>query len=157
MSASITRFGGEVPAEVDRDLEEASLDYRNKPRAETLLIQARARDPECLPVYFALYKFYFYSHRLTEAERVVVEALGRAARQAGISRRWRQLTPDCAPWHDTNGPAHFYLFSLKALAFIRLRLGRRKQSAELLMKIAELDPQDTVGASVIGSLASALC
>lgn len=156
MNDSTRRFGGEVPPALDRNLQQASQELRNRPRAEALLIEAQVRDPDCLPVYFALYKFYFYSRRLKDAERIVLAALSAAARQAGISSRWQNLTRDSAAWHETSGPAHFYLFSLKALAFIRLRLGRRKQSAQLLMKIAELDPQDTIGASVVGSLASAV-
>jgi hypothetical protein len=135
-------------------LEAAQL-YSDKPRAERLLLDAHRRDPQCLPVYFSLYKFYFYSHRLDDAEQVVLAALDSAARQAGIPPAWSQLAPSSAAWHDTNGPAHFYLFSLKALAFIRLRLGRSEEAAELLEKLAELDTGDSVGASVVRSLAEA--
>ncbi len=124
-------------------------------RIESLLLDALERDAECLPAYFALYKFYFYSRRLTDAERVVLSALEAAARQARMPADWSLLSPESAEWHDTAGPAHFYLFSLKALAFIRLRLGRRGEASALLEKLAELDSCDSVGASVIRSLASA--
>jgi tetratricopeptide (TPR) repeat protein len=155
MSETEIRFGGRVSAALDRTLVDAARQYTDKARAEALLLEALQRDTECLPVYFALYKFYFYSHRLADAERIVLAALETASRQARIAPDWSVLTPDSAAWHATNEPAHFYLFSLKALAFIRLRLGRRAEASALLAKLAELDPGDSIGASVIRSLASA--
>lgn len=149
----ISRFGGAAPPEIDRRLRDAT--YVDAARAETLLLDAQRLDPECLPVYFALYKFYFYKSRLADAERVALAALYAAASQAGIPADWRQLTPQSTDWADTRGPQHFYLFSLKALAFIRLRRGRADEARALLAKLAELDPRDTVGGSVIGSLATA--
>ncbi len=104
------------------------------------------------PAVSALYKFRFYTGRLAEAEQAVLDALRIAARKAGITSDWRAQSRDSADWSDTRGAAHFYLFSLKALAFIRLRLGRRQEAGELLDKLAELDDGDGVGASVIRSL-----
>jgi hypothetical protein len=46
----------------------------------------------------------------------------------------------------------FYHFSLKALAFIRLRRGDAEESLALLAKLAEIDPNDQVGAEVIRAL-----
>jgi hypothetical protein len=83
----------------------------------------------------------------------VLAAPGFAAAQAGITTDWKRLTPSCADWNDTAGPAHFCLFSLKALAFIRLRPHRPDEALELLDKLAELDAGDAVGASVIRALA----
>jgi tetratricopeptide (TPR) repeat protein len=149
------RFGGMVPPEVDLRLTMAAATYRDAKTAEVLLLDAQALDPTCLPVYFALYKFYFYRARLVEAERITLQALVAAARLSGFSEEWRRLTPDTADWTATGEPQHFYLFSLKALAFIRLRLGRADEAQAILAKLAELDPADTVGASVIRSLAKA--
>ena len=155
MHAERTRFGGPAPAAVDRRLEDAAASYADGALVETLLLEARTLDASCLPVYFALYKFYFYKSRLADAERIALTALDTAASQADIPADWRQLTPQSADWTDTRGPQHFYLFSLKALAFIRLRRARADEARALLTKLAELDPRDTVGASVIGSLATA--
>ena len=52
-----------------------------------------------------------------------------------------------------NSPAHFYLFSLKALSFILLRQGRIAECRMILDKIEELDPGDLIGASVIRAYA----
>jgi tetratricopeptide (TPR) repeat protein len=143
-----------VPEAVDSRLREAVKAYADADRAEALLREAHALDPHCLPVYFALYKFYFYRKRLAEAEVAALQGIEAAARQAGFATDWNCLGPQSAAWTDTAGPQHFYLFSLKALAFIRLRLGRPQEAAVLLDKLAELDPQDSVGAAVIRALAA---
>lgn len=149
------RFGGTVPPDVDLRLTMAAASYRDATTAEVLLLDAQSLDPSCLPVYYALYKFYFHRSRLVEAERITLQALIAAARQAGFPVEWQHLTPQSADWAATGEPQHFYLFSLKALAFIRLRLGRADEAQAILAKLAELDPLDTVGASVIRELATA--
>lgn len=149
---TIPRFGGTAPLEVDRRLRDAT--YVDASHAEALLLDAQRIDPECLPVYFALYKFYFYRSRLADAERAALRALETAARQGRFPADWMVLTLNAADWSDVRGPAHFYLFSLKALAFIRLRRGRADEAKMLLAKLAELDPRDTIGGSAIGALAT---
>lgn len=155
MMEQSVRFGGTVPHDVELRLSMAAASYRDAKTTEVLLLDAQALDPTCLPVYFALYKFYFYRSRLAEAEHITLQALAAAARQAGFSEEWQQLTPQSADWATSDGPQHFFLFSLKALAFIRLRLGRTAEARAILAKLAELDPADTVGASVIRALEAA--
>jgi tetratricopeptide (TPR) repeat protein len=147
-------FAEETPPRVAALLAEAGAAYRDEQRAEALLRAAQHADPQSLPAWFALYKFYFYRHRLPEAERVALEALAVAAAQGGFDADWTRLHCRSADWAAATGPARFYLFSLKALAFIRLRLDRAAESAALLAKLAELDPADRVGGSVIRSLAA---
>jgi len=53
-----------------------------------------------------------------------------------------------------SSPQHFYLFSMKALAFIRLRQLRDADAALILAKLREIDPDDSVGSSVIESYAA---
>jgi hypothetical protein len=154
MDATAPRFGGGAPPEIDRRLRDAAAAYADTPRAEALLDEAQALGPDCLPVYFARYKFFFYKARLADAELAARQALDAAARRAGISADWTQLRPDSADWSDAAGPAHFYLFSLKALAFIRLRRGHAHEARAILARLAELDPRDSVGATVIGALAA---
>ncbi|MGE0113789.1 MAG: hypothetical protein AB7T07_02730 [Steroidobacteraceae bacterium] len=149
------RFGGDASPLINQCLQDAAVYYHaDAAHAEELLLKAYAQDPDCLPVYFALYKFYFYKRRLSDAERITVTALDKAAALGGFEPDWRQLTLHSAPWNDINHPAHFYLFSLKALAFIRLRLGHPDESHLLLEKLAQLDPHDQVGGSVIRTLAA---
>jgi len=152
----ITLFGGEASSVITQLLQEAAAVYQQTSRAEAILWSAQAIDPTCLPVYFALYKFYFYKFRLADAEKVALMGLKTAASQGGFASDWTRLSPLSANWSLADGPQHFYLFTLKALAFIRLRLGKREESLALLDKLQELDPSDTVGSSVIRDLANEL-
>lgn len=149
-------FGGEVSPAVAGLLREAAASYGMETRAEAILWSAQAIEPQCLPVYFSLYKFYFYKHRLEDAERVARMALDMAAGLGGFNADWKQLGPDSAPWSDTRSPAHFYAFSLKALAFIRLRRGDHDECQALLEKLDAIDPRDSVGWSVIRGFAQAV-
>ena len=156
MDSAITSrvlFGGEAPAEVASLLERAMQSYADGAQAEDLLWQAHHQAPDALPVYFSLYKYYFYKGNLEQAEMAARMALVAAAMQGGFDSVWQNLEADTCDWADHAAPAHFYLFSLKALAFIRLRRGDAEESAAILSKLAEIDPGDSVGASVIRSIA----
>ncbi|ARU32774.1 hypothetical protein CAP31_00265 [Sulfuriferula sp. AH1] len=149
-------FGGEASPVIAQLLHDAAAAYQHTSRAEAILWSAQAINPACLPVYFALYKFYFYKFRLADAEKVALMGLETAARQGGFASDWKQLSPLSVNWGLTDRPQHFYLFTLKALAFIRLRLGQHTDSLALLDKLQELDPGDSVGSSVIRDLATEL-
>ncbi|UZR27275.1 hypothetical protein [Methylococcus mesophilus] len=146
-------YAGEVPAQVGGLLEQAMSAYADTEQAEAYLRQAHAEAPEALSVYFSMYKFYFYKGRLADAERVVRMALEAAALQGGFPNDIEALTPGTVDWQRYDAPQHFYLFSLKALAFIRLRRGEREDCERLLAKLGELDRNDSVGASVIRAFA----
>lgn len=142
-----------VPPVIAALLRDAAAAYRQTARAEAILWSAQALAPSCLPVYFSLYKFYFYQGRLDDAEKVTRQGLAMAARLGGFEPDWRAATPASADWSDSGGPTHFYLFSLKALAFIRLRQRACADSAAILAKLSEIDPRDSIGADVIRDLA----
>lgn len=156
METSRAFYAGDIPPRAGSLLEEAMSAYADTARAESLLQQAQREAPDALPVYFSLYKFYFYKGQLEQAEHSVRLALATAAGQGGFSSDWHVLTPDAADWERHDGPAHFYLFSLKALAFIRLRRGDTPGCEAILAKLGELDRADTVGGSVIGAIAARL-
>ncbi len=121
--------------------------------AESLLLRAQAAAPDCLHVYYTLYKLYATRNRLGDAEKTALMALDEAARQAEISSEWETLSRQSCDWQRVNSPQHFYLFSLKALAFIRLRQQRLADARTILNKLAEIDLDDSVGASVIRAYA----
>lgn len=133
-------------------LDEATLSYFRPHHVESVLWCAYALDPTCLAVYFALYKFYFHRGRLRDSERVARRAVAESARQSGLPSDWRRVFAGAADFGDAGAPPHFFLFSLKALAFISLRLTDHTVTASLLDKLAELDPGDSVGASVVREL-----
>ena len=114
-----------------------------------MLWETQQRAPECLPVYYLLYKTHATRREFGEAERAALLGLAAAARQANL--------PAVAPFQvpsglvsdfASNGPARFWLFTLKALAFIRLRRGDPEAARELLETIQHLDPDHSVGSDV---------
>lgn len=139
----------DLPPRVAGYLAAAAASGADWREAESLLWRAQAADPACLHVYYILYKFYFNHNRLGDAERAACLALDASARQAHIPADWRLLDNTSCDWSRVDAPQHFTLFTLKALAFIRLRQQRFDDSRELLAKLREIDPADSVGASVI--------
>lgn len=141
-------FGGAVPDAVRELLHRAA----RAPRAEVgaLLWTAQAIAPGCLPVYYALYKHHAGRRELGPAERAAERGLCEAARQAGLPEDWRAVAPGIDFGHP--GPARFWLFTLKALAFIALRSGRPADARERLERIAALDPGARIGDEVIATL-----
>lgn len=149
-------FSPNLPEAVNRLLQQAvAANHADKPRAEQLFKQALALDKTCLQSYFALYKFYFYQARLPEAEQAALAGLAEAARQAGLPDDFRRLASAGENLYFDEIRL-FYLYTLKALAFIRLRLDCRSESREILDLLLIIDPEDRCGASVIRSLADAL-
>lgn len=151
-------FSPNLPEQVNRLLQMAvAASHSQQGVAEKLFKQARETDRSCLQTYFALYKFYFYQGRLQEAEREVLAALDEAARQGGFPSDFRLLVRQQETWNlYASEIALFYLYSLKALAFINLRQHRSAEARLILAALDRLDPEDRSGASVIKKLAEAL-
>ncbi len=125
-------------------------------RAERLLLDARTMMPERLEILVALYKMYAYSNRFEQSLHLIDEALAQAASQGGFPCDWRHLDSDSADWRAARGPVRFYLYSLKATGFVRLRQGEVSQAYEVLQKLRELDRSDQVGGSVVFEMATRL-
>jgi hypothetical protein len=147
-------FGHGLPVDIKLLLQRATRAYEDTPVAESLLMQARQLAPDALEVGIALYKFYFYKFRLAEAEAIALQTLTRAAELGNFAPDWNQLDIHAAAWSEPLGPERAYLFTLKALAFINLRLERISDARAILDKLDELDPMDQVGGSVIRDLAA---
>lgn len=148
-------FSLDMPDEVNRLLQLAvAATQLNPKQAEALFLQAQALDSQCLQSYFALYKFYFFQKRLADAERFVQAGLEEAARQGGFPSDYRRLVQELAKWDCYASEIKlFYLYTLKALAFIKLRQGCSTEAHRVLSHIKQLDPKDLSGASVIMDLA----
>ncbi len=151
-------FSPNMPEAVNSLLQTAVIKSRSdKPAAEQLFLEAQALDVSCLQTYFALYKFYFYQARLAEAESCVKEALVEASKQGGIPSDPFALKQAAAQYDMYANEARlFYLYTLKAYAFIQLRLDNAHLAEEMLAVIQVLDPQDRSGASVIIDLSEAM-
>lgn len=148
-------FSPDMPAEVNRLLQGAVAATLPDPQqAEALFLQAQALDSGCLQSYFALYKFYFFQKRLADAEHFVLAGLAEAARQGGFPNDYRLLVAEPGRWNlYASETALFFLYTLKALAFIKLRQNAPAEAETILTHIRQLDPKDLSGASVIMDLA----
>ena len=149
------RFGRHLDAVCNAYLQEAAASVQSD-RAAALLNKAARRAPDALAVDVARYKFYFYRGDLAEAERIVRTALAKAATQGGFEPDWRRGREALAGRGDTDGPQRYYLYALKALAFIRLRRGAAEEALSILQGLQALDPGDLVGSSVIAEIAAGL-
>jgi hypothetical protein len=146
-------FGGGVPEAARRLMHEAAHAARGEVGA--LLWTAQALAPTALGIYYALYKHHAGRREFEQAQRAAERGLLEAARQTGLAHDWRQVSPDQLPVgldFRGAGPARFWLFTLKALAFIALRSQRPDEARALLAKIASLDDQAHIGGEVIATL-----
>ncbi|BBL72062.1 hypothetical protein MoryE10_26680 [Methylogaea oryzae] len=151
-------FAPGLPAAVDALLQRAvALRHSDPAEAERLLLNAAARFPDCLPAHFALYKYYANRRSLAQAEDAARRALREAARQGGFACRLglREPAGERHPY-EAGGAGHFYLFTLKALAFIKLRRNEAAAAEDILALLLALDPEDRSGASVVRQLADAV-
>lgn len=139
-------LGANLPLQAREWITRAGL-LRDRPgEALALLEQARAAAPGHPAALIALYRFHFYGHRLAEARAVGEAALAAAAQVLG--RRFEHAPPTR---EEARGDAavRFYLFTLKGLAYLSLRLGEPARARVALDELRRLDPQDDVGGALL--------
>ena len=146
-------FGGCEPGFARELLHQAA----SAPRAEAgaLLWAAQALAPQTLGIYYALYKHHAGRREFEQAGRAARRGLAEAALQVGLPADWRLVVPGTLPAgidFQGSGAARFWLFTLKALAFIALRSERADESRALLARIAALAPDAHIGDDVIATL-----
>ncbi len=146
--ASDELFGGDVPPAVRELLQQARSAEREQIPA--LLWTAQACSPQTLAVYYLLAKCHAGRRELDLAERAALGGLKEAASQAGLPEDWQQVAP--ASEFQGTGPARFWLFMLKAHAFILTRSGRLEEASARLAKLTELDPHASAGGEVVAAL-----
>jgi tetratricopeptide (TPR) repeat protein len=130
-------------------LETASAGYgENAAEAERCLLRAHLLEPRHLSVLVALYRFYYYQHRLGEALQVADRALDVSGTELGLHGDWRQLTVPAvaAAGARSMGLLRFHLLALKGSGLLCLRLGRRGEAVERLSAVTAFDPGDRLGA-----------
>ncbi|MEI6067718.1 MAG: hypothetical protein WCP96_10280 [Methylococcaceae bacterium] len=116
--------------------------------AELPLLKAYFLAPESLNVLVALNRFYYYQHRLEEALCATLKALAVIRPLIAFPDDWRELQPS----HITNTPAdlltqvRLYLFTLKAVGFLNMRLNNLDVSQHIFEKLVGLDSKDRIGA-----------
>jgi tetratricopeptide (TPR) repeat protein len=150
------QFGFGIAPEVDAHLARAARLINHRDASLAALRDAYEVAPNQLETLVALFKLLFYQGETVEAESLVRETLSKAAKQGGFADDWTRLDRQSAPWREPRGPGRHYLYSLKALAFIRLRQHDLASARELLAAIGRIDPDDLVGADVLRDLLSGL-
>ena len=143
-------LGRDLPAAAEHALRMAGLAYLSDAEAERQLFQARALAPDHPAVLIGFYRFYFYKNRLEDALVIARLCLLKAARDNALVPDWRHVEPEDADFgsYDAVLP-RFYLFTLKAYAYLKLRLGDLDEGRDAARKTLALDPTDKVGASVL--------
>lgn len=141
-------FEDALPAEAEALIAQAAADY-GQPNAELALLRAHLLAPDHLTVLVALYRYYFYQHRLADVLIIAEHAMRVSARYLGLPRDWRQINEALlgSAASISFGLLRFYLLALKAESVVLLRLGRIAESRDRLNKLAALDSKDQLGAA----------
>lgn len=143
-------LGGGLPVEAERHLDAAGHAYDNDVIAEQHLCQAAALAPGHAAVLIGLYRFYFYKGRLREALDIAQVCLAKAARDNALAGDWWQVRAGDADFSNFGAILpRFYLFTLKAYAYLQMRLGNFGEGRLAVDKLLELDPTDKIGAKVL--------
>ncbi|MEW5789051.1 MAG: hypothetical protein AB1899_14485 [Pseudomonadota bacterium] len=139
-----------VSPEVEALLKEASALY-GEDGAEAALLRAYFLAPEQLVVLVALYRYYFYQHRLEDALIVADRAMAVAGRRLNLPGDWRHLQADHVGHAvlRSMGLLRFYLMVLKAAGYINMRLERFDTGHAMLVKLTELDSHDRLGGKAL--------
>ncbi|MCM8611871.1 hypothetical protein [Accumulibacter sp.] len=140
-------FDEPCPPRVAAQIDAAARDY-GQPVAEHRLLFAYLLAPEQLSVLVALYRYYFYQHRLDDALLVAERALEVSARRLQLAGGWRNLGPHTLGEvaMRSMGMLRFHLLALKGSAVILLRLGEIGEACARLRTIAGVDQRDALGA-----------
>lgn len=139
----------DLPAVAEQHLRLASLAYQDSPKAEMHLAIAKAIAPNNAVVLVGAYRYYFYKSRLHDALKVANECLLTVSAELRIPANWQDVMPVHADFVGDE-PAHrFYLFVLKAYAYLLLRLNRLVEGALAAEKLLELDPDNKIGGQVL--------
>jgi len=139
-------IGGGLSPQVNALISQAGLLRHLPQQALPLLEQARAAAPTHPAPLIALYRFYFYGHQLAQARAVGEDALAIARTALGPN------FGDVPPGDEaTQGHAavRFYLFTLKGLAYLNMRLNDMDEAQLMLSELRRLDPKDHVGGALL--------
>lgn len=138
-----------LPAAAEEQLKLASLSYAINAKAEMHLALAKAIAPDNAVVKVGEYRYYFYKGRLQEALAVAQDCLQAVAKELGLPMHWRMVEPYHADFTGDE-PAHrFYLFCLKAYAYLLLRLSRIDEGRIAANKLLQLDPANKIGGQLL--------
>lgn len=131
-----------------QNLIKAASELYGSGEAELPLLQAYLRAPESLNVLVALNRFYYYQHRLSEALMISEKALHLIRCDIDFPHDWQLLERT----HISDAPKEsltrirLYLFTLKSIGFLNMRLENLQLSRDIFEKLIALDDKDRIGA-----------
>lgn len=131
-----------------QDLIKFASELYEKGEAELPLLQAYLRAPESLNVLVSLNRFYYYQHRLQDALLISERALILIRRNLDVPEDWQQLEMK----HISEAPKdsltriRLYLFTLKSIGFLNMRMENLALSRQIFEKLVSLDDKDRIGA-----------
>jgi tetratricopeptide (TPR) repeat protein len=143
-------FDEAIDEEAKSCLDRASEEYGTQ-EAESTLLRAYFLEPEHPMVLVALYRFYYYQHRLKESLLVAERVLKVIGKRLEFPEDWRDLTElgIGSGVMISMTMIRFYMLALKGAGYLELRLGRYESALERLEKVAELDAKDRLGAQTL--------
>lgn len=143
-------FDEPISAEVKHLIEMAAANYGSDD-GELMLLRANFIAPQHLVVLVALYRYYFYQHRLEDALLVAESTLAVADRRLEFPDTWLYLREANvgAGVMRSMGLVRFYLMVLKATGYVNLRLGNFDTGQAMLEKLVELDSHDRMGGKAL--------
>ncbi|OYY93937.1 MAG: hypothetical protein B7Y41_09580 [Hydrogenophilales bacterium 28-61-23] len=143
-------FDEPLPPGIEPLLLDAAACYGDA-EAEAMLLRAYFLAPEQLVVLVALYRYYFYQHRMEDALLVADRAMSIVARRLDLPAKWQNLHPEHIGHAvlRSMGLLRFYLLVLKAAGYIHLRMGNSGTGQSMLEKLVELDSHDRLGGKAL--------
>jgi hypothetical protein len=143
-------FDEPLAQDVARLLVQAAATYGSE-ESEGYLLRANLMAPQHLMVLVALYRYYFYQHRLDDALLVAESALAVVGRRLEFPDTWVYVREENigAGVMRSMGLVRFYLMVLKAAGYINLRLGNLETGRAMLEKLVQLDSHDRIGGKAL--------
>lgn len=133
--------------EVQELIKQAGESYSHG-EAELPLLKAFLQAPDSLNVLIALNRFYYYQHRLAEALTTSQHALHLIANNLDFPDDWQLLNLESIK--STNKKliswVRLYLFTLKSIGFLKMRMHDLDASKCIFEKLTLLDIEDRIGA-----------
>ncbi len=147
-------FNSALPPKVAELIEQAAALYGDGD-AEKPLLRAFFLAPQHLVVHVALYRFYYYQHRYSDALFIAAKAMEVTGRELNMPQDWRELERghlgEAAL--KSMGMLRFYLLALKGAGYLNLRLGNIDAAIEILSKLVLLDEKNRLGADMLLAIA----
>lgn len=147
-------FNNPIDPEVAGLLDEAASLYP-EPETETLLLRAYFLAPQDLNVLVALYRYFYYQHRLPDALIVAQKAISVSGKRLSLPEDWRHLTR----LHLGQGVlvsmtlTRFYLMAHKGAGYLEMRLGELADAVGRLQTLVDIDTNDRLGVKALLVLA----